>query len=215
MHAVHGAIDGGYVEQIAYYHFRKSGRGDSVESAHSYVLPLQFRDDLEIARRQVDEPVVGLVGARPGVDAPPGQLAHLERGRLIQVGAGPGGRGHPRLGRRLRRGRRPRGRRHDPLRPDPLEDLAELVRRRGVVVNALAPLNDSRQGVLLIPLQPEADDLHPESLWKFRVRGFGPLLVAMDSHGGSLYEAVDRDSRARRDKTLARLGVKPPADAGR
>jgi L(+)-tartrate dehydratase beta subunit len=61
----------------------------------------------------------------------------------------------------------------------------------------------------------DLDDLHPESLWKFRVRGFGPLLVAMDSHGGSLYEAVDRDSRARRDKTLARLGVKPPADAGR
>jgi L(+)-tartrate dehydratase beta subunit len=53
----------------------------------------------------------------------------------------------------------------------------------------------------------DLDDLHPESLWKFRVRGFGPLLVAMDSHGGSLYEAVDRDARARRAKTLARLGV--------
>jgi L(+)-tartrate dehydratase beta subunit len=54
----------------------------------------------------------------------------------------------------------------------------------------------------------DLDDLNPESLWKFRVRGFGPLLVAMDSHGGSLYDAVDRKARARRADTLARLGVK-------
>jgi L(+)-tartrate dehydratase beta subunit len=54
----------------------------------------------------------------------------------------------------------------------------------------------------------DLDDLHPESLWKFRVKGFGPLLVAMDSHGGSLYDAVDRKARARRENTLAKLGVK-------
>jgi L(+)-tartrate dehydratase beta subunit len=55
----------------------------------------------------------------------------------------------------------------------------------------------------------DLDDLNPESIWKFRVRGFGPLLVAMDSHGKSLYEVVDRESRSRREQTLARLGVKP------
>ena len=54
----------------------------------------------------------------------------------------------------------------------------------------------------------DLDDLNPESLWKFRVRGFGPLLVAMDSHGGSLYQEVDSKARARRANTLARLGVK-------
>jgi L(+)-tartrate dehydratase beta subunit len=54
----------------------------------------------------------------------------------------------------------------------------------------------------------DMDDLNPESLWKFRIRGFGPLLVAMDSHGGSLYDAVDSKSRARRANTLAKLGVK-------
>ena len=54
----------------------------------------------------------------------------------------------------------------------------------------------------------DLDDLNPESLWKFRVKGFGPLLVAMDSHGASLYDAVDRKARARRANTLARLGVK-------
>jgi len=51
------------------------------------------------------------------------------------------------------------------------------------------------------------DDLHPESLWQFRVTGFGPLLVAMDSHGGSLYAEVDARARASRAVALARLGV--------
>jgi L(+)-tartrate dehydratase beta subunit len=54
----------------------------------------------------------------------------------------------------------------------------------------------------------DLDDLHPESLWKFRVRGFGPLVVAMDSHGGSLYAQVRSDSQGRRAKALASLGVK-------
>lgn len=54
----------------------------------------------------------------------------------------------------------------------------------------------------------DLDDLNPESIWKFRVKGFGPLLVAMDSHGGSLYEAVEDRARARRAQALARLGVK-------
>lgn len=54
----------------------------------------------------------------------------------------------------------------------------------------------------------DLDDLNPESLWKFRIRGFGPLLVAMDTHGGSLYAAVDAAARSRRANTLAKLGVK-------
>lgn len=54
----------------------------------------------------------------------------------------------------------------------------------------------------------DLDDLNPESLWKFRVRGFGPLLVAMDSHGGSLYSAVDATAQARRAAALAKLGVR-------
>ena len=43
----------------------------------------------------------------------------------------------------------------------------------------------------------DLDDLNPESLWKFRIRDFGPLLVAMDSHGGSLYDIVRQDVGAR------------------
>ena len=54
----------------------------------------------------------------------------------------------------------------------------------------------------------DLDDLNPESLWKFRVRGFGPLRVAMDSRGGNLYATVDADARANRAAALAALGVK-------
>jgi L(+)-tartrate dehydratase beta subunit len=54
----------------------------------------------------------------------------------------------------------------------------------------------------------DLDDLHPESLWKFRVKGFGPLLVAMDSHGASLYSRVREAGRARRAEVLRRLGVR-------
>jgi L(+)-tartrate dehydratase beta subunit len=53
----------------------------------------------------------------------------------------------------------------------------------------------------------DMDDLNPESLWKFRVKGFGPLLVAMDSHGGSLYSRVRDAAQARRAEALRRLGV--------
>ncbi len=54
----------------------------------------------------------------------------------------------------------------------------------------------------------DLDDLNPESLWKFRIRDFGPLLVAMDSHGQSLYTVVNDKARARRAEVLAGLGVK-------
>ena len=54
----------------------------------------------------------------------------------------------------------------------------------------------------------DLDDLNPESLWRFRIRDFGPLLVAMDSHGGSLYRDVQQDAAARRAEVLAGLGVK-------
>ena len=54
----------------------------------------------------------------------------------------------------------------------------------------------------------DLDDLNPESLWKFRVKGFGPLLVGMDSHGGSLYRDVASAAQSKRDAVLASLGVK-------
>lgn len=52
----------------------------------------------------------------------------------------------------------------------------------------------------------DLDDLHPESLWKFRIKGFGPLLVTMDSHGGSLHAQINAEAAARRAAVLASIG---------
>jgi L(+)-tartrate dehydratase beta subunit len=53
----------------------------------------------------------------------------------------------------------------------------------------------------------DMDDLNPESIWRFRIRGFGPLLVTMDSHGGSTYDRVQGDAKAKRDAILASIGA--------
>jgi L(+)-tartrate dehydratase beta subunit len=53
----------------------------------------------------------------------------------------------------------------------------------------------------------DMDDLNPESLWHFRVKDFGPLLVAMDAHGGSLYDAVRTGAQNKRAAALAHMGI--------
>ena len=53
----------------------------------------------------------------------------------------------------------------------------------------------------------DLDDLNPESLWRFDIGDFGPLLVAMDSHGRSLYDTVGETVAGRRAAVLAALGV--------
>jgi L(+)-tartrate dehydratase beta subunit len=45
------------------------------------------------------------------------------------------------------------------------------------------------------------EDLMPECLWKFRVKNFGPLIVAIDSHGNSLYRTI-REQAAKRIESL-------------
>jgi L(+)-tartrate dehydratase beta subunit len=45
------------------------------------------------------------------------------------------------------------------------------------------------------------EDLMPECLWKFRVKNFGPLIVAIDAHGNSLYRNV-KESAAEKIKAM-------------
>ena len=45
------------------------------------------------------------------------------------------------------------------------------------------------------------EHLHPEALYQFRVKNFGPLIVAIDSHGQSLYRKI-QDRAAERMKSL-------------
>ncbi len=51
------------------------------------------------------------------------------------------------------------------------------------------------------------EHLHPEALYQFRVKNFGPLTVAMDSHGRHLYEEVKAEAVKRLPEIYKRLGV--------
>jgi len=53
----------------------------------------------------------------------------------------------------------------------------------------------------------DMDDLNPESLWRFKIRDFGPLLVAMDSHGGSIYQEVKSEVARNKVDVLKSLGI--------
>ena len=91
------------------------------------------------------------------------------------------------------------------LRDDSLNALQELGGAYLAIVGGAAALETTWVEAIE---DVDLDDLHPESLWKLRVRGFGPLVVAMDSAGGSLYADVRRASQDRRAGALESLGVK-------
>ena len=51
------------------------------------------------------------------------------------------------------------------------------------------------------------EHLHPEALYQFRVKDFGPLTVAMDSHGGHLFFDVRDEAKRRLPEIYKRLGI--------
>jgi L(+)-tartrate dehydratase beta subunit len=91
------------------------------------------------------------------------------------------------------------------LRDDSLKSFAEMGGAYLAIIGGTAALETTWIEAID---DVDLDDLNPESLWKFRVNGFGPLLVAMDSHGGSLYSKVRAAAQHRRAEALKRLGVR-------
>jgi L(+)-tartrate dehydratase beta subunit len=51
------------------------------------------------------------------------------------------------------------------------------------------------------------EHLHPEALYQFRVKDFGPLTVAMDSHGNHLYFDVRKEAKRRLPEIYKNLGI--------
>jgi L(+)-tartrate dehydratase beta subunit len=51
------------------------------------------------------------------------------------------------------------------------------------------------------------EELHPEALYQFRVKDFGPLTVAMDSHGNHLYFDVKAEAEKKLPEIYKRLGI--------
>jgi len=91
------------------------------------------------------------------------------------------------------------------LREDSLKSFAEMGGAYLAIIGGTAALETTWIEAIE---DVDLDDLNPESLWKFRVNGFGPLLVAMDSHGASLYSKIRTAAQQRRAEALKRLGVR-------
>ena len=91
----------------------------------------------------------------------------------------------------------------DPVADHAQRSLVRAGRRAGSVGGTAALETTWIEAVEDVDL----DDLNPESLYKFRIKGFGPLLVAMDSHGGSLYATVNAEAARRRQAALEKLGA--------
>jgi len=91
------------------------------------------------------------------------------------------------------------------LREDSLKSFAEAGGAYLAIIGGTAALETTWVEAIE---DVDLDDLNPESLWKFRVNGFGPLLVAMDSHGASLYSEVKAAAQQKRAEALKRLGVR-------
>lgn len=51
------------------------------------------------------------------------------------------------------------------------------------------------------------EDIHPEALYQFKVKNFGPLIVAMDSHGNNLYFEIKAQAEKRLLEIYKQLGI--------
>jgi L(+)-tartrate dehydratase beta subunit len=51
------------------------------------------------------------------------------------------------------------------------------------------------------------EELHPEALYQFKVKDFGPLTVAMDSHGNHLFYEVKAQAEKKLPGIYKRLGI--------
>jgi L(+)-tartrate dehydratase beta subunit len=51
------------------------------------------------------------------------------------------------------------------------------------------------------------EELHPEALYQFKVKDFGPLTVAMDSHGNHLYFEVKAQAEKKLPGIYKKLGI--------
>ncbi len=86
------------------------------------------------------------------------------------------------------------------------DEAIEPMRRYGMVYFAIVGGAAALETTQIEEIEEvEWEDLMPECLWKFRVRDFGPLTVAIDSHGRSLYHEVQAEAQKRLETLYAKL----------
>ncbi len=86
------------------------------------------------------------------------------------------------------------------------DEAIEPMRRYGMVYFAIVGGAAALETTQIEEIEEvEWEDLMPECLWRFRVRDFGPLTVAIDSHGTSLYHDVQEAAKKRLEALYAKL----------
>jgi L(+)-tartrate dehydratase beta subunit len=85
-------------------------------------------------------------------------------------------------------------------------EVIEPMRTHGMVYFALVGGAAALETTQIEEIEEVAwEELMPECLWKFRVKNFGPLTVAIDSHGNSLYQNVQEQAKKKLEDLYARL----------
>jgi L(+)-tartrate dehydratase beta subunit len=86
------------------------------------------------------------------------------------------------------------------------DEAIEPMRKYGMVYFAIVGGAAALETTQIDEIEEVAwEELMPECLWKFRVSGFGPLTVAIDAHGNSLYHDVQEQAKKRLEELYARL----------
>jgi L(+)-tartrate dehydratase beta subunit len=85
-------------------------------------------------------------------------------------------------------------------------EVIEPMRTHGMVYFALVGGAAALETTQIEEIEEVAwEELMPECLWKFRVKKFGPLTVAIDSHGNSLYQDVQEQAKKKLEDLYARF----------
>ena len=86
------------------------------------------------------------------------------------------------------------------------DEAIEPMRKHGMVYFALVGGAAALETTQIEAIEEVAwEDLMPECLWKFRVKGLGPLWVGIDSHGNSLFHDVQEKAQKRLEDLVAGL----------
>jgi L(+)-tartrate dehydratase beta subunit len=86
------------------------------------------------------------------------------------------------------------------------DEAIEPMRKYGMVYFAIVGGAAALETTQIEEIEDVAwEELMPECLWKFRVKDFGPLTVAIDAHGDSLYRDVQEQATKRLEDLYARL----------
>jgi len=86
------------------------------------------------------------------------------------------------------------------------DEAIEPLRTHGMVYFAIVGGAAALETTQIEEIEEVAwEELMPECLWKFRVKDFGPLTVAIDAHGNSLYRDVQEHARKKLEEIYARL----------